>query len=476
MLLHGKAGLYLKIRIEYSFNSGYTWITITNSVDASSGKYFWTLPNSQATAFLVRVSDISNSSVMDSSDKSFSIYIQSTFNKAQRLNKTTIISSTAVKIMPLGDSITEGQGDDPTWDTTDDGYTAIVGYRERLFNLLTAGGYKFRFVGNVVLGYDNVPSNSPHYGTAFYNVGRYNEGHGGWVADGTFPPGKGSIEDNIGNWLTTLKNHSPSDEPDIILLMAGTNDLGQGDTPSIIEGDILRILSDINSFNSNTKSLFAKLIYYHLDAADLNSLNSLLQNDGGTLPNTGKNVTLVDQYSALPASSQSTLFSVEPGGAYQYHDIHPNGHGYDSMAGRWYDGLKNYLPLIQLRIFLQGPYTSGGMMTTTLRDNNLIPTTSPYQDVSNNSQFYNSTTHKVVVPYSIPSNITDWVQIEIRSNTTNIVESKSCFLRKDGQVIDPDGLSDNISIGSAVVNPNNTYYIVVKHRNHLAVMSSDALS
>ena len=40
-------------------------------------------------------------------------------------------------------------------------------------------------------------------------------------------------------------------------------------------------------------------------------------------------------------------------------------------------------------------------------------------------------------------------------------------------MLDPDGLSENISIGSSVVNPNNTYYIVVKHRNHLAVMSSD---
>ena len=234
------------------------------------------------------------------------------------------------------------------------------------------------------------------------------------------------------------------------------------------------ILSDIKTFNSNTKTFFAKLIYYHLNPTKQSNLNTLLQSDGSTLPNSGKNVTLVDQYAALPQSSQSTLFSVEPGGTYQFHDIHPNGHGYDSMAGRWYDGLRSYLPLLKLKVFLQGPYASAGTMTTNI--NSILPYNSPYQDLNNNSAFFNSSTNKVELPsstYTIPTNITDWVQIEIRSNTTNVVESKSCFLRNDGQVIDPDGLSENISLGSAVVNPHNSYYIVVKHRNHLAVMSSE---
>ena len=184
--------------------------------------------------------------------------------------------------------------------------------------------------------------------------------------------------------------------------------------------------------------------------------------------NTGKIISVIDFFGEGHLDIWKSKQIVQPGVV----TCGDNG-GIDNSS--MYFVFYNNVTSVKLRIFLQGPYTSGGMMTTTLRDNNLIPTTSPYQDVSNNSQFYNSTTHKVVVPYSIPSNITDWVQIEIRSNTTNIVESKSCFLRKDGQVIDPDGLSDNISIGSAVVNPNNTYYIVLKHRNHLAVMSSDAV-
>ena len=148
-----------------------------------------------------------------------------------------------------------------------------------------------------------------------------------------------------------------------------------------------------------------------------------------------------------------------------FHDVHPNGAGYTQMANIWFAELQNYLPVLQLKVFLQGPYAGSGLMSTNI--NSLIPTISPYQDNNNKSVYLNGSNH-VVVPYSIPSDITDWVQIEIRSDLTTVVERKSCFLRDNGQVIDPDGLSENIGLGIA---PGN-YYVVVKHRNHLAVMSA----
>ena len=141
------------------------------------------------------------------------------------------------------------------------------------------------------------------------------------------------------------------------------------------------------------------------------------------------------------------------------------------MVDAWYSKLQTILPLLQVRVFLQGPYAGSGLMSTNINSN--LPSVSPYQDSNNNSAYLNGSNY-VVVPYTIPSNITDWVQIEIRgSDKATVVESKSCFLRDDGQVIDPDGFSENISLGSSVVNPISTYYIVVKHRNHLAVMSAD---
>ena len=55
-----------------------------------------------------------------------------------------------------------------------------------------------------------------------------------------------------------------------------------------------------------------------------------------------------------------------------------------------------------------------------------------------------------------------------------MLNRKSCFLRSDGQILDPDGLSEDISLGPSIVSPK-AYYIVVKHRNHLSIMSADAM-
>ena len=155
-----------------------------------------------------------------------------------------------------------------------------------------------------------------------------------------------------------------------------------------------------------------------------------------------------------------------------YPNAHPSTEGYQQMANVWFAALQNILPLLRLKVFLEGPYMGGGKMTTHLRDLGLLPQTSPYQDYHNKSQYLNSSNHEVV-PYTIPTNITDWIQIEIMGNDgATVVEKKSCFLRDDGVVIDPDGVSENISLG---IDPGD-YYIVIKHRNHLAIMSKNLVS
>ncbi len=52
------------VKIEYSTDAGASWITIANSVDASSGSYPWTIPAIVTTQARVRISDASNSSVI----------------------------------------------------------------------------------------------------------------------------------------------------------------------------------------------------------------------------------------------------------------------------------------------------------------------------------------------------------------------------------------------------------------------------
>ncbi|MBN1541230.1 hypothetical protein JW992_03720 [candidate division KSB1 bacterium] len=113
------------------------------------------------------------------------------------------------------------------------------------------------------------------------------------------------------------------------------------------------------------------------------------------------------------------------------------------------------------KVFLEGPYAGSEIMTTDLRDNDFIPTTSPYLD------------QRVVA--SIPGDITDWLQVELRSNADGpAVAIHSAFLHKNGSLVADDGTTAEITVPSA--EGNKDYFIVLRHRNHIPVMSASALA
>ncbi|MFH2141137.1 MAG: hypothetical protein ABIJ97_01845, partial [Bacteroidota bacterium] len=62
-----------KVRIEYSTNSGSTWILIVSSVSASDGNYNWTIPNTPSTNCILKIVDVDDLSVFDFSDSVFTI-------------------------------------------------------------------------------------------------------------------------------------------------------------------------------------------------------------------------------------------------------------------------------------------------------------------------------------------------------------------------------------------------------------------
>jgi len=115
--------------------------------------------------------------------------------------------------------------------------------------------------------------------------------------------------------------------------------------------------------------------------------------------------------------------------------------------------------LLSLKVFLQGAYnTSTHTMNSILGAN--IPLTSP--KLENNRSIEN-----------IPANIVDWVLIQLRETaTSSAVTSKSVLLRNDGFVVRYEGITSNVALN--VIQGN--YYIVVKHRNHLSIMSANKVS
>jgi len=61
------------VKIEYSANSGNSWILIHSSYPAASGNYVWYLPGIPSDNYIVRVSNAANIVINDTSDEAFSI-------------------------------------------------------------------------------------------------------------------------------------------------------------------------------------------------------------------------------------------------------------------------------------------------------------------------------------------------------------------------------------------------------------------
>ncbi len=120
--------------------------------------------------------------------------------------------------------------------------------------------------------------------------------------------------------------------------------------------------------------------------------------------------------------------------------------------------------LLNLKVFLEGPYSGSGAMTTTLYTQGLIPKYQPFKSAQ-----WNYLGTEAVATF--PTNAVDWVMIELRSDLTTIVSRRAGLLLSDGSVVDIDGISPVSFKGIS----DGNYYIVVRHRNHLAIMTANSV-
>ncbi|WP_052158270.1 hypothetical protein [Lacinutrix jangbogonensis] len=152
-----------------------------------------------------------------------------------------------------------------------------------------------------------------------------------------------------------------------------------------------------------------------------------------------------------------------------------NGDGFDSDQESVFLDPNQIVDLrLNIKVLLQGAITNptiAGLMNDNLRLDGFIPTMSPYSDMSMvNASVLN--TGGTAGSGQVSNDIVDWVWIEIRSGNddTFVVNDKSALLQRDGDVVDLDGLS-NIFLEGFV----ESYYVSVKHRNHLSAMTSNSI-
>jgi hypothetical protein len=71
---------------------------------------------------------------------------------------------------------------------------------------------------------------------------------------------------------------------------------------------------------------------------------------------------------------------------------------------------------------------------------------------------------------NIPAEIVDWILVELRSDSSvsSAAARRAAFLKTDGSVVDLDGFSPLIFRGVK----RDNYFITIRHRNHLEVISA----
>ena len=206
-----------------------------------------------------------------------------------------------IRVMPLGDSIT-------------DSYKGRPSYRWPLWGDLFMGGYAVDFVG----------SRYGHQGQAVgYDFDQDHEGHSGWRADQVLP----YVED----WARAA-------QPDVVLLHLGTNDVFQsgGDdargyvdttTNAQTARELGQIIDKLRLVNPRVKIILAKIIgayKYKLQTEDLNNRIAALAEQKTT---SSSYVYLVDQWEGFDPATDT------------YDGLHPNEAGERKMADRWYAGI-----------------------------------------------------------------------------------------------------------------------------------------
>ncbi len=206
------------------------------------------------------------------------------------------------RIMPLGDSITLGfmspnkQGSLNT--------KLMSGYRNYLWYKLQDANYTVDFVGSIHAGQDILPQFDPD-----------NEGHIGWtsyeIAEHTY-------------------SSMAANQPNIVLLHAGTND-----QPTTNPQGIVDILNEIdlyeNNFNTHVKVFVALIIGDLIDGDGIAVFNERLKIILDKRISKGDDIVIVDMFHN--AGLAESDFSDK---------IHPNNNGYHKMANVWFNALMQH--------------------------------------------------------------------------------------------------------------------------------------
>lgn len=151
----------------------------------------------------------------------------------------------------------------------------------------------------------------------------------------------------------------------------------------------------------------------------------------------------------------------------------------------WLDPTEDLTVSIRLKLILQGPYNSTeGLMGNKLWQSGAVPRLQPYGElktafgyvdasdtVSPFSYFGTETASLAVWNASGNNAPVDWLLIELRdkNDPSQRAGAMAALLQRDGDVVDAVTGSNTLRILNMI---DGDYYVVVRHRNHLGIMTA----
>jgi lysophospholipase L1-like esterase len=220
------------------------------------------------------------------------------------------IGSPTLKIMCLGDSITEG--------------TAAGGYRSRLCADLVSVGYDFSFVGSSTTSQSSILTTAGQI---------HHEGHGGYriaQIEDNLDSDNGMSGNNGGYWLAGTQGRAAA-YPDMILMQIGTNDVQPGVTAETIRDRLDSLIGHVFTDRPQTTLIVASLTpthYLHSTFYEETTVafNALIPDLVSKYAAEGRKAYFLATHSKLNTSDITDT-------------VHPNQTGYDKMGDAWFGAI-----------------------------------------------------------------------------------------------------------------------------------------
>ncbi|MEA5521471.1 MAG: GDSL-type esterase/lipase family protein [Limnoraphis robusta] len=229
--------------------------------------------------------------------------------------------NSAVRILPLGDSITRGIVNTSVPAELEEGY------RLGLWNRLTDFGLSVDFVGSQSSGSENLPDKN-------------HEGNSGFTARQLAEGKRNVANTGVDNWI-------PATNPEVILLIAGTNN---SDNPvDQMITDLDNLLNRIFNQNGFTGELLVSTIppmrtdgRFPERIPTIEAYNAQIPTVVNNYIQQGKTVTFVDMFSGSNRLTEDDI-TPPPGDG----GVHPTVEGYEKIAQFWFDALLGRLGSVE---------------------------------------------------------------------------------------------------------------------------------